>query len=343
MFTFDGENLLLAVGATLRLAGRPGTKEERRFFQILSGFLWTYAICAGLYNSQVLPLQEQMGLYDLLVVIPFLFLAVPALIPSACEPETAQAPVSRPVSLFIDTASPILFTLALLALGLVNIRRHFYSGVLAIAAALVVYAIRTTVLQNRYIRSQRALQEARDRLEEMSLRDGLTGVANRRCFDQILEMEWNRAVRTQDPLTLLLIDVDYFKNLNDRYGHRSGDQCLVEVAAALREMLPRGGDLLARYGGEEFAAILVSTNRAGAEMVAARMREAVRALNIRNETSIGHFATVSIGIATWQVPTSDSPASLVEASDRALYRAKQNGRNREEYFSMQALFEASPM
>ena len=144
----------------------------------------------------------------------------------------------------------------------------------------------------------------------------------------------------QHALALLLIDIDHFKNLNDCYGHRSGDQCLVEIAAALQSVLPRSGDLLARYGGEEFAVILPATSMDGAQVVAGRMQAAVRSLNIQNETPIGNFATVSIGIAVYEFPQAGSPAILIEASDRALYKAKQNGRNRIELSSMQAVFDA---
>jgi diguanylate cyclase (GGDEF)-like protein len=170
----------------------------------------------------------------------------------------------------------------------------------------------------------------------MSLKDGLTNVANRRCFDQILEQEWNRAVRTHQPLSLLLIDIDFFKNVNDRYGHQYGDLCLVKVSSALQAVLPRSGDLLARYGGEEFAVVLPTTDVPGAKSVAEKLQAAVRSLNIQNETSIGQYATISIGIATYEFPNSGSLATLFEASDQALYKAKKNGRNRIELSYIEA-------
>ena len=131
-----------------------------------------------------------------------------------------------------------------------------------------------------------------------------------------------------------MIDVDYFKNINDRYGHRHGDECLICIAAALRAALPRSGDLLARYGGEEFAAILPGTDQHGVQAVAFRMQQAVRELNIHNETDLGSIATVSIGVATYEFTHDASPGTLVEASDRALYLAKQLGRNRIEVASL---------
>jgi diguanylate cyclase (GGDEF)-like protein len=336
---YNIENLVLACVATLRMATQPRRGEERRFFRVLCSFLWTYAVCAGIYNY-VSSMTPDHSLVDVLVDLPFLFLAIAALLPIAAHEEAAPTEGRNPITLFLDNASPIFYTLALLALGIAIVRSHFAIGVTAILVALAVYGIRTTTLQSRYMRSQQALQEARDRLEEMSLKDGLTNVANRRCFDQMMELEWNRATRMQTPLALLLIDIDYFKNLNDRHGHRYGDQCLVEVAAALQSILPRSGDLLARYGGEEFAAILPATTAPGAKAIADKMQESVRSLNIQNETSIGHFATVSIGIAVYEFPQAGSPAALVEASDRALYKAKQNGRNRVEDSPLQGVLDA---
>ena len=341
MLVYNVENLVLACAATLRLSAQSQKGEEKRFFQILCSFLWVYAVCAGIYNYES-SLSDGHTMIDVLVDIPFLFLTVVALLPMVRQEEIMRTALKKPITLFIDNASPIFYTLALLALGIALVRAHFYIGVTAILVALAVYGIRTTTLQSRYMQAQQALQVARDRLEEMSLKDGLTNVANRRCFDQVLELEWNRATRMQAPLSLLLLDIDYFKNLNDRYGHRYGDQCLVEIAAALQSILPRSGDLLARYGGEEFAVILPATSFNGAKSIADRMQEAIRSLSIQNETSIGHFATVSIGVAVYEFPQAGSPAALVEASDRALYMAKQNGRNRVEHSPLQTLLDASP-
>jgi diguanylate cyclase (GGDEF)-like protein len=263
------------------------------------------------------------------------------LLPAARTEEIPAAQRTGLLVLFIDNASPILFTLALLAMGMIVLRSYFFTGVSAIGVGLLVYGIRTTILQIRYIQAQRELQAARDRLEELTLLDGLTGIANRRRFDQTLESEWHRAMRTLHPLSLMLIDLDHFKNMNDTHGHPYGDRCLIEVAGALRIVVARSGDLMARYGGEEFAAILPATSRADAEAIAIKMQEAVAALNIRNETEAGQFLTISIGIATYIFPGAGSPAQLVEASDRALYKAKQSGRNRIELAPIQRLADES--
>jgi diguanylate cyclase (GGDEF)-like protein len=337
---YNVENIVLACAALLRVLARPSQEEERHFFRTLCGFLCLYAICAGVYNY-VSSIADEHTMVDVLVVVPFLFLVVSVLRPLTQKEEGTDFTTKKQITLLIENASPVFYTLALLALGITVVRAHFYTGITAIIVALAVYAIRTTILQTRYMQSQEALHEALDRLEEISLKDGLTNVANRRCFDETLEREWNRATRTQHTLSLLLLDIDHFKNLNDRYGHPHGDQCLVEIAAALQSVLIRSGDLLARYGGEEFAVILPSTDMNGAKLVANRLQEAVRSLNIQNETSIGHFTTISIGIAVYQFPQAGSPAILIKASDRALYMAKRNGRNQIGLSSMQAVFDTS--
>lgn len=338
--TYNIENLILIVCATLRLLASPREGQQRHFYRILCSFLWVYGAAVLLYNHMIDATQNHPKFYDLLVDIPFLLLAGYACVVPARSRDTLVPRRKGQLSLFIDNVSPIFFTLAMLALGFTVMRDHAAIGTATIIAATVVYGVRATLIQSRYIQSQEALQEARDRLEEMSLRDGLTGVANRRCFDLALESEWNRASRMQHSLSLLMVDVDHFKNLNDTYGHRVGDECLKEIASGLNSVLPRSGDLLARYGGEEFAVILPGTSRAGAEAVAARMQAAIRSLNIENITPIGRFTTVSIGVAVFDFPAEGSPDHLVEASDRALYRAKQNGRNRIEFASIRPAFNA---
>jgi diguanylate cyclase (GGDEF)-like protein len=327
VLVYNVENFVLAVVATLRVLARPEPGDERRFFQTLCAFLWIYAIFVGIYNG-VSAVVISHSLVDPLSDLPFLFLIGASILP---VPPSIDVPAPRQKStatLFIENASPIFYTLCLLILGVAVSREHIYIGIVAVVVAIGVYGLRTTILQGRYMQSQQALQEARDRLQEMSLRDSLTNVANRRCFDQTLESEWNRAARNGRPLALLLIDVDHFKNLNDRYGHRCGDQCLVRIAAALSAVLPRSGDLLARYGGEEFAALLPLTDNEGARTIAGKMQQAVGSLRIENETSVGKFVTISIGIAIYNFPHMATTEELVEACDRALYRAKQSGRNR---------------
>jgi diguanylate cyclase (GGDEF)-like protein/PAS domain S-box-containing protein len=166
-------------------------------------------------------------------------------------------------------------------------------------------------------------------LQTLAAKDGLTGLANRRAFDQTMQSEWLRAQRSGKPLSLLFVDVDHFKLFNDRYGHQSGDECLREVAAIVGAQALKPVDLAARYGGEEFAVILPETDRDGACEVAERIRHAVMGLKIAHGAPrAGVHVTLSVGVAT-QVPTLDvAPDSLLGQADQALYAAKRLGRNR---------------
>jgi diguanylate cyclase (GGDEF)-like protein len=325
VLTYNAENFILAVAATLRLLAQP-RGEERRFYARLFAFLWIYAVAAFVYNNWAATSDGHAAM-DALVDIPFLFLVVVTVAPRSRRPKVEHIAHKQTLALFIENVTPIFYTVALLALSIWVMRQHFYAGTVGIFTALVVYATRSTTLQGRYIRVQRELHEARDRLEQMALTDALTNTANRRRFDEALALEWNRAIRNRHPLALLLVDIDYFKLLNDRYGHPAGDRCLVSIALALQSALPRSGDLLARYGGEEFAAILPATDEAGACLVAATMQAAVQSLKIRNESSTGLYVTVSVGVAVFESPQADA-AEIIEAADQALYRAKQRGRNR---------------
>jgi diguanylate cyclase (GGDEF)-like protein/PAS domain S-box-containing protein len=177
-----------------------------------------------------------------------------------------------------------------------------------------------------------ALRDANARLDQIAHQDALTGLANRRRFDETLGLEWRRTWRGVKPLSLVLADVDSFKLFNDRYGHPAGDACLQRVAEVLARSARRSSDVAARYGGEELAMVLPCTDFAGAEKVAEDLRAAIQALGIPHEGNAAHgVVTVSIGVATAHPPGAadmGSPADLVAAADRMLYEAKRAGRNR---------------
>lgn len=174
------------------------------------------------------------------------------------------------------------------------------------------------------------LQTANDHLAALSMTDGLTGIANRRRFDELLAAEWARAARQQHPLAVGLLDIDYFKQYNDHYGHQAGDDCLRRVAQTFRAQLQRGGDLVARYGGEEFAFIAPAVDADRALAVADTVCKAIETLALPHARAPGGRLTVSVGVAAWIPLPGAAPTELLRAADQALYRAKQLGRNRAE-------------
>jgi diguanylate cyclase (GGDEF)-like protein/PAS domain S-box-containing protein len=165
-------------------------------------------------------------------------------------------------------------------------------------------------------------------LETLSTTDGLTGIANRRRFDTFLDQEWRRNMRDETPLSLILMDIDFFKQFNDHYGHLAGDDCLRRIADTVNLIFRRPGDLVARYGGEEFACVLPNTHPAGAVDLGDRIRKAVEETDIPHlYSSVASHVTVSLGVATL-IPKADQPVSgLIQLSDELLYSAKQHGRN----------------
>lgn len=188
------------------------------------------------------------------------------------------------------------------------------------------------VSNTRDVTSRKATEDAlastADRLKALAVTDALTGLANRRAFDDALEREWRRSRQEETPLALLMIDADHFKALNDRYGHQQGDRCLRAIARAIRERVRRSGDLAARYGGEEFAALLPRTEAATAFDLGQEIRRAVLALHLEHRASPSGQVSVSIGLACL-IPREDmSAVTLLVAADAALYAAKRRGRNR---------------
>jgi diguanylate cyclase (GGDEF)-like protein/PAS domain S-box-containing protein len=171
------------------------------------------------------------------------------------------------------------------------------------------------------------LNKALNVAESLANIDALTGVANRRSFDEFLEDEWLRAIRARTPTSLLMIDVDHFKRYNDSYGHVSGDHCLRLIAETIASSIHRSTDLLARYGGEEFAVVLPSTDGGGAQAIAEQIRMALEQRQIPHEGNLRGVVTVSIGCATHTPTLRSLPTQLVEIADEALYRAKSAGRD----------------
>ena len=175
------------------------------------------------------------------------------------------------------------------------------------------------------------LVDANKKLEHLANFDVLTGVANRRNFMDTFEKEWKRSRRNKLPLSLIMIDVDFFKAYNDNYGHQMGDECLKRIAPILKEVLTRPGDMVARYGGEEFVVILPETNLEGTTLMAEKLRKMVESAKIPHAAStISDYITISLGTATIIPSIRKKADSLIAAADEALYKAKRSGRNRYE-------------
>ncbi|MGB3512567.1 MAG: diguanylate cyclase [Microcoleaceae cyanobacterium] len=176
---------------------------------------------------------------------------------------------------------------------------------------------------------QLALEKANQKLHRLANSDGLTQVANRRYFDEILSKEWRRCMREKQPLSLILCDVDYFKFYNDYYGHQMGDDCLIKVAQAMSDTIRRPADIVARYGGEEFVVILPNTDKQGAINIAESIQEKVSELQIMHlKSKINQYITLSFGCATVVPDIKFTPKNLIHTADEALYTAKNLGRNR---------------
>lgn len=175
---------------------------------------------------------------------------------------------------------------------------------------------------------QKQLEASNRELQRLSTLDGLTGLSNRRQFDDYFDTEWKRALRDGKPLSLLLIDIDYFKRFNDSQGHIAGDDCLKRVASILNAAIHRPADLVARYGGEEFAVVLPDTVEEGARLIAESIGDALKQEEIPHpQSDIGEHVSVSIGVTSLIPEASCKPEKLIDTADKALYEAKHKGRD----------------
>jgi diguanylate cyclase (GGDEF)-like protein len=222
----------------------------------------------------------------------------------------------------LTNAIPIMF---------VTSQNHEADEVIALGLGAVDFITKpiNPVIVRARVRTHLTLKLQGDLLRASALLDGLTGVANRRKFDEDVQTDWRQCLRETAPLSLVLIDIDYFKLYNDRYGHQAGDNCLKLVAKALAETLRRPYDKLARYGGEEFGCLLPKTELAGASAIAERMQARVSELRVEHLGSdVDQVVTISLGVASMVPTPSITPELLLKAADQQLYEAKRTGRAR---------------
>lgn len=312
---FDIQNIFIAALAFVRFRAS-AIDRERQLFGTLAVFAGVYMLAAGYYNHFV---DDGPGIapVSLIVGLPFILLAVLAL--RAGDPSPAP-PAGRIFERVVTAGSPLILPVSLLIVAAALVPYTPALGIAGCVAATLGHGLRAVL-------SQLHTLGERDRLAQMSHVDALTGLPNRRQFDEALRRELTRAARAGEGLALLMIDIDHFKLLNDALGHGVGDARLRDVADALRGCAARATDVVARYGGEEFAAILPGVGPAEALARAEAMRAAVEALALPSPAPAGRV-TVSIGAA--RLPQIDSEAGprLMERADGALYDSKRAGRNR---------------
>ncbi len=185
------------------------------------------------------------------------------------------------------------------------------------------------LVEKELVASEKKLIEKNEVLKRLSIHDGLTDVYNRRYFHQHFDREWKRVIRDKKSISLIMIDIDFFKLFNDTYGHLAGDDCLKQVAKTLNSLVNRPADLFARYGGEEFVAVLPGTDKEGSLLLAEEMRMAVEELKIKHTSSdISEYVTISLGIGTIFPDIKSSSNALIDLADKVLYKVKQSGRNK---------------
>ncbi len=273
--------------------------------------------------SLICALKRQRSAYFFMAAFSFLFLAITLSALSTLS--TLQLDISdTEIAIQFGSALEMLLLAFALADRYKTIRQEKEH-----AQQLLVETLKSSeqLLEMRVAERTAELQIANCKLEALSMTDGLTGIANRRCFDEVLKSEWFRAERQNQPLALGMLDVDWFKKYNDYYGHQMGDECLQNVAKVLTTHVCRASDLVARYGGEEFVFIIPAADDARVLHVAQKICETFKKLALAHEASMFGYVTVSIGVATIIPDKGLSPETLIKNADMALYRAKEQGRN----------------
>jgi diguanylate cyclase (GGDEF)-like protein len=322
VWLLDLQNLYLAAGALVRWYVAED-RDERDLFRALAAYTTIYFVVVFI-NDHYFAGNPAFGpQYGTLVTLPFAVLCSFALRASSVVPVRA---VNATLVRMVRSGSPILLAVALLTASLFLIRVEYLWGCAGILIAVLGIGVRTTLIQVHQIEHREALRREASALQSIAWTDALTGVPNRHFFTEALARAW-RGERRPGRQAILMIDIDHFKLLNDRYGHPVGDGCLREVARALQRALLRPDDVLARYGGEEFIVLLRDNSAAGAQAVAERLRATVKELRIENAGSPERVVTVSIGVASAELTDEAAGARMVEDADRALYEAKCAGRN----------------
>jgi diguanylate cyclase (GGDEF)-like protein len=326
VWLLDLQNLYIPAAALTRCYAAE-TRAERDLFRALSVYGAVYFVIVFINDHWFAGNPAFGPEYGTLVTLAFAVLSFFALKPPSTRP---MRPPDPTLARAVRSGSPIVLALALLFASLFLVRVDYLVGCVGVVVAVFGIGVRTTLSQVLQMEHGEALQRQTSALQLMAWTDALTGVPNRHFFAEALARAWRRERRSEQPKqpqAILMIDIDHFKLLNDRYGHPAGDACLRKVAHALKSALPRPDDVLARYGGEEFIVLLHDTDAAGAEAVAERLRATVEDLDIDNAGSPLGRVTASVGIASAQLTGEVAATRLTAEADRALYEAKCAGRN----------------
>jgi len=333
---FTAECVLLAVFAVLRIATW-STLEERRRVWLLFTVVWIYLPVEVGMEFAATHWNLHAGTWpDIFWSVPFLFAGHRVLYLRIDGDEVTPRKRMGRTNLLLESLFPVLITAGVFVLAASVASQHLLLALSSIFLLLVIQSLNASLVQVSYLHIHELLlnrefelEKANKALERLSLEDPLTGIPNRRRFDSALQDAWRRALRRRSSITVLMIDVDFFKAVNDQHGHTYGDECLIQISHVLGEQVGRPDDLRARYGGEEFVVLLPETTEQGAITVADRIREAIYELGIVNEVSaFDHRLTVSVGIGTCVPQPGKTPDALIEAADGALYEAKRQGRNK---------------
>jgi diguanylate cyclase (GGDEF)-like protein len=323
IWLLDVQNLFMTLGAVARLYAADGPAERRLFGAILV-YQTLYQVIL-FYNNHYVAGDPAYGVEQGAIVnVAFAALAVMAL---SHEELTPRFRTDGRIARIIRAGSPMLLAGALLLVALFMIRVDYPLGCAGILISVIGYTVRASLNQARHIERGDLLLRERIELQAIASTDALTGLANRYMLDRALEALVAKTEGLQRTLSVLMVDIDLFKNLNDHYGHPTGDACLRTVALALQHALARPDDLVARYGGEEFVVLIEDTDAAGALVVAERLRSAVAELAIENVASPMGVVTVSVGAATVMRGEHSDAKGLIATADQALYIAKRAGRN----------------
>lgn len=312
----DVGNLFIFAFALIRLHASIAP-EQRSLYRTLSIYAGSYLLVAT-YINHVEPAGSDYGGHaDLLIATPFLLLAVFSRQTSIRPPRRPPSPLR---SRIIQAASPLILPLGLLLISIELTANHPVLAVIGFTTALLGYGLRNVLEKLNSL-------DRLEKLDSLARVDALTGIANRRQFDEVLTREWDRARRVDGGISLLMIDVDHFKSINDVYGHQVGDDYLRTVANVLTTAATRGSDFVARWGGEEFVVLIPGKSQQDGEHIAQRIRTLIAASALPSPSEHGQL-TVSIGIALAEAVHNHVPCHLVASADNALYQAKRSGRDR---------------